>query len=47
MYKLTGGVELVPLLTARHNYPHPTRYLSTDATKPGYTIDRQVINESK
>ncbi|KAK0157540.1 hypothetical protein PV328_011270 [Microctonus aethiopoides] len=39
MYKLTGGVELVPLLTARHNYPHPMRYLSTDATKPGYTID--------
>ncbi|XP_063988860.1 uncharacterized protein LOC135168514 isoform X1 [Diachasmimorpha longicaudata] len=41
MYKLTGGVELVPLLTTRRHYSHPscTRYLTTDATRPGYTID--------
>ncbi|XP_011301870.1 uncharacterized protein [Fopius arisanus] len=41
VYKLTGGVELVPLLTTRRHYSHPscTRYLTTDATRPGYTID--------
>lgn len=30
--KLTGGVELVPLLTRR--------YLTTDATRPGYAINK-------
>ncbi|XP_024947083.1 uncharacterized protein LOC107274022 [Cephus cinctus] len=41
IYKLTGGVELVPLLTTRrhHAQPQTTRYLATDATRPGYTID--------
>ncbi|CAL1674208.1 unnamed protein product [Lasius platythorax] len=41
MYELTGGVELVPLLTSRRNqsYPQTTRHLVTDATRPGYTIE--------
>ncbi|XP_015429286.1 PREDICTED: uncharacterized protein LOC107186009 [Dufourea novaeangliae] len=41
VYELTGGVELVPLLTSRRYYSQPqsTRYVATDATRPGYTID--------
>lgn len=41
VYELTGGVELVPLLTSRRYQSHPptTRYVVTDATRPGYTID--------
>ncbi|KAG7190781.1 hypothetical protein KM043_006852 [Ampulex compressa] len=41
VYELTGGVELVPLLTSRRHYSQPqsTRYLATDATRPGYTIE--------
>lgn len=41
VYELTGGVELVPLLTSRRYQSHPqtTRYLATDATRPGYMID--------
>ncbi|EGI59089.1 hypothetical protein G5I_12802 [Acromyrmex echinatior] len=41
VYKLTGGVELVPLLTSRRHqsYPQSSRYLATDATRPGYTIE--------
>ncbi|XP_032691279.1 uncharacterized protein LOC116853976 isoform X2 [Odontomachus brunneus] len=41
VYELTGGVELVPLLTSRRYQSHPqtTRYLVTDATRPGYTIE--------
>ncbi|XP_020284613.1 uncharacterized protein LOC109855145 [Pseudomyrmex gracilis] len=41
VYELTGGVELVPLLTCRRYQSHPqtTRYLVTDATRPGYTIE--------
>ncbi|XP_053594423.1 uncharacterized protein LOC103580610 isoform X3 [Microplitis demolitor] len=39
-YELTGGVELVPLLTARKCHSHPIKYIITDATRPGYTIDR-------
>ncbi|XP_076249615.1 uncharacterized protein LOC143188943 [Calliopsis andreniformis] len=40
VYELTGGVELVPLLTSRRYYAQPqaTRY-ATDATRPGYTIE--------
>lgn len=47
VYKLTGGVELVPLLMSgryNHSQPHSTRYIATDATRPGYTIDRYVMN---
>ncbi|XP_076376480.1 uncharacterized protein LOC117222062 isoform X6 [Megalopta genalis] len=42
VYELTGGVELVPLLTSRRYYsqqPQSTRYVATDATRPGYTIE--------
>jgi len=41
MYELTGGVELVPLLTNRRHRSHPrtTRYVATDATRPGRTIE--------
>ncbi|XP_076644634.1 uncharacterized protein LOC143354439 isoform X1 [Halictus rubicundus] len=41
VYELTGGVELVPLLTSRRYYSQPqsTRYVATDATRPGYTIE--------
>ncbi|XP_024875471.1 uncharacterized protein LOC112456906 isoform X1 [Temnothorax curvispinosus] len=41
VYELTGGVELVPLLTSRRHqsYPQTRRYLATDATRPGYTIE--------
>ncbi|XP_039314956.1 uncharacterized protein LOC105193843 isoform X2 [Solenopsis invicta] len=41
VYELTGGVELVPLLTSRRHqsYPQSRRYLATDATRPGYTIE--------
>ncbi|KYM82640.1 hypothetical protein ALC53_06815 [Atta colombica] len=41
VYELTGGVELVPLLTSRRHqsYPQSSRYLATDATRPGYTIE--------
>ncbi|EFN64558.1 hypothetical protein EAG_14476 [Camponotus floridanus] len=41
MYELTGGVELVPLLSSRRYQSHPqtTRYLATDATRPGYMIE--------
>ncbi|KZC07724.1 hypothetical protein WN55_08045 [Dufourea novaeangliae] len=44
VYELTGGVELVPLLTSRRYYSQPqsTRYVATDATRPGYTIDSYV-----
>ncbi|XP_017794219.1 PREDICTED: uncharacterized protein LOC108575822 [Habropoda laboriosa] len=41
VYELTGGVELVPLLTSRRYYSQPpgTRHVTTDATRPGYTIE--------
>ncbi|EZA46501.1 hypothetical protein X777_00094, partial [Ooceraea biroi] len=41
VYELTGGVELVPLLTSRRYRSHPqtTRYVVTDATRPGYMIE--------
>ncbi|XP_043511921.1 uncharacterized protein LOC122529661 isoform X2 [Frieseomelitta varia] len=41
VYELTGGVELVPLLTSRRYYSQSqnTRHVATDATRPGYTID--------
>ncbi|KAK2579941.1 hypothetical protein KPH14_007621 [Odynerus spinipes] len=41
VYKLTGGVELVPLLTSRrhHSQPQTIRYHVTDVTRPGYTIE--------
>ncbi|XP_046820490.1 uncharacterized protein LOC124424904 [Vespa crabro] len=41
VYKLTGGVELVPLLTSRryHSQPQTVRYHVTDITRPGYTIE--------
>ncbi|XP_076761956.1 uncharacterized protein LOC143429956 [Xylocopa sonorina] len=41
VYELTGGVELVPLLTSRRYYtkPQSTRHVATDATHPGYTIE--------
>nr|XP_050869113.1 uncharacterized protein LOC127072617 isoform X2 [Vespula vulgaris] len=41
VYKLTGGVELVPLLTSRryHSQPQSIRYHVTDITRPGYTIE--------
>lgn len=44
VYELTGGVELVPLLTSRRYYSQPqsTRHVATDATRPGYTIDSYV-----
>ncbi|XP_076396337.1 uncharacterized protein LOC100882806 isoform X2 [Megachile rotundata] len=44
VYELTGGVELVPLLTSRRYYSQPqsTRYVATDATRPGYTIESYV-----
>ncbi|XP_017885550.1 uncharacterized protein LOC108628266 isoform X2 [Ceratina calcarata] len=40
VYELTGGVELVPLLTSRRYYSRPqnARHV-TDATRPGYTIE--------
>ncbi|XP_054009695.1 uncharacterized protein LOC128893008 isoform X2 [Hylaeus anthracinus] len=41
VYELTGGVELVPLLTSRRYYSQPqsTRHVATDATRPGYSIE--------
>ncbi|XP_003691543.2 uncharacterized protein LOC100869738 isoform X2 [Apis florea] len=39
VYELTGGVELVPLLTSRRYYSKGARHIATDATRPGYTID--------
>ncbi|KAI4501801.1 hypothetical protein M0802_003136 [Mischocyttarus mexicanus] len=41
VYKLTGGVELVPLLTSRryHSQPQNIRYHATDITRPGYKIE--------
>ncbi|XP_023289287.1 uncharacterized protein LOC105701125 [Orussus abietinus] len=41
VYELTGGVELVPLMTTRRyqSQPQTTRFLATDATRPGYTIE--------
>ncbi|XP_043496870.1 uncharacterized protein LOC122520713 isoform X1 [Polistes fuscatus] len=41
VYKLTGGVELVPLLTSRryHSQPENIRYHATDITRPGYMIE--------
>ncbi|XP_076681272.1 uncharacterized protein LOC143375748 isoform X1 [Andrena cerasifolii] len=41
VYGLTGGVELVPLLTSRRYYSQPqsTRHIATDATRPGRTIE--------
>lgn len=52
VYELTGGVELVPLLTSRRYYSQSqnTRHVATDATRPGYTIDSYVLrfaNESR
>ncbi|OAD59187.1 hypothetical protein WN48_09262 [Eufriesea mexicana] len=43
VYELTGGVELVPLLTSRRYYSQPQciRHVVTDATRPGYTIESQ------
>ncbi|CAG5075763.1 Protein of unknown function [Cotesia congregata] len=38
-YKLTGGIELVPLLTARKCHSNPIKYITTDATRPGYILD--------
>lgn len=44
VYELTGGVELVPLLTSRRYYSQPRciRHVVTDATRPGYTIESYV-----
>ncbi|XP_017753922.1 PREDICTED: uncharacterized protein LOC108546382 isoform X1 [Eufriesea mexicana] len=44
VYELTGGVELVPLLTSRRYYSQPQciRHVVTDATRPGYTIESCV-----
>ncbi|XP_031366152.1 uncharacterized protein LOC102678676 isoform X3 [Apis dorsata] len=41
VYELTGGVELVPLLTSRRccSRSKGARHIATDATRPGYTID--------
>ncbi|KAL0129462.1 hypothetical protein PUN28_001623 [Cardiocondyla obscurior] len=41
VYELTGGVELVPLLTSRRHqsFPQTRRYIATDATRPGYAIE--------
>ncbi|XP_003493202.1 uncharacterized protein LOC117235315 [Bombus vosnesenskii] len=43
VYELTGGVELVPLLTSRRycsqSQLQNNRHVATDATRPGYTID--------
>ncbi|XP_043588694.1 uncharacterized protein LOC122570440 isoform X2 [Bombus pyrosoma] len=43
VYELTGGVELVPLLTSRRycskSQSQNNRHVATDATRPGYTID--------
>ncbi|CAK9800461.1 hypothetical protein ANTQUA_LOCUS2461 [Anthophora quadrimaculata] len=41
VYELTGGVELVPLLTSKRYYSQPSgiRHVTTDATRPGYTIE--------
>ncbi|XP_001121574.3 uncharacterized protein LOC725765 isoform X1 [Apis mellifera] len=41
VYELTGGVELVPLLTSRRycSRSKAARHIATDATRPGYTID--------
>lgn len=49
VYELTGGVELVPLLTSRRYYSQPqsTRYVATDATRPGYTIESYVWRENE
>lgn len=44
VYELTGGVELVPLLTSRRycSRSKAARHIATDATRPGYTIDSYV-----
>ncbi|XP_034948188.1 uncharacterized protein [Chelonus insularis] len=48
IYKLTGGVELVPLLTTRKCYSYPIRHIVTDATRPGYTIDDfRSVNDNR
>ncbi|XP_061934252.1 uncharacterized protein LOC107995336 isoform X1 [Apis cerana] len=41
VYELTGGVELVPLLTTRRycSRSKGARHIATDATRPGCTID--------
>ncbi|XP_051161016.1 uncharacterized protein LOC127281370 [Leptopilina boulardi] len=41
VYRLTGGVELVPLLTCRRHYSQsqPIRHLITDARKSSYTLE--------
>ncbi|XP_033215776.1 uncharacterized protein LOC117172105 isoform X2 [Belonocnema kinseyi] len=41
VYRLNGGVELVPLLTRREHYSqsHPVRHLVSDATKSVYTLE--------
>lgn len=46
VYELTGGVELVPLLTSRRYYSQPQsiRYITTDATSPGYTTESYVLH---
>lgn len=47
VYELTGGVELVPLLTSRRycsqSQLQNNRHVATDATRPGYTIDPYVL----
>lgn len=47
VYELTGGVELVPLLTSRRycsqSQLQNNRHIATDATRPGYTIDPYVL----
>ncbi|XP_015173358.1 PREDICTED: uncharacterized protein LOC107064809 isoform X2 [Polistes dominula] len=45
VYKLTGGVELVPLLTSRryHSQPDNIRYHATDITRPEYTIQSNSL----
>ncbi|XP_014606933.1 PREDICTED: uncharacterized protein LOC106788301 isoform X2 [Polistes canadensis] len=47
VYKLTGGVELVPLLTSRryHSQPENIRYHATDITRPGYMIESLPLFE--
>lgn len=46
VYELTGGVELVPLLTSRRYYSKGARHIATDATRPGYTIDSYVLSRN-
>lgn len=46
VYELTGGVELVPLLTTRRycSRSKGARHIATDATRPGCTIDSYVLS---